>query len=126
MNASRIDTDRTGLAASPGLPADSNGPVFTAPWEAKVFAMTLQAYEAGLFSWPEWAQALGAELAKDSEDAPAASYYEHWLTAFETLLSSRGITSFSDLKALQDAWDKAAKATPHGEPIELAHKDHVR
>ena len=47
----------------PGLPQDAGGPVFSEPWEAKAFAMTLRLHERGLFTWPEWAQAL-AEQAK--------------------------------------------------------------
>jgi nitrile hydratase accessory protein len=101
--------------ASPAIPLGDDGPVFTAPWEARVFAMTLQAHEAGVFSWPEWAENLGAELAKD----PDKAYYEHWLSAFEGLLARKGVTSLSALSDLQDAWDKAAKTTPHGQPIEL-------
>jgi hypothetical protein len=40
-----------------GLPQDESGPVFSAPWEAQAFAMTLALYERGIFTWPEWAQA---------------------------------------------------------------------
>ncbi|MEJ8474001.1 nitrile hydratase accessory protein [Roseibium algae] len=104
------------ITASPAIPIDDKGPVFAAPWEARVFAMTLKAHEAGVFTWPEWARMLGAELASD---APSKSYYDHWLAAFEKLLSEKGITSLSVLSDLQNAWDKAARATPHGEPIEL-------
>jgi len=107
------------MDASPAIPIGEDGPAFSAPWEAKVFAMTLSAYDAGLFTWKDWAQTLGAELAKDAPGAPCKPYYEHWLAAFEKLLATKGITSFADLASLQEAWDKAARATPHGEPIAL-------
>ncbi len=111
------------VIASPSIPLGGDGPVFVEPWEAKVFAMTLQAHDAGLFSWPEWTRALGAELATDqpgtSVGASGLSYYEHWLKAFETLLAEKGVASVEALAELQKAWDEAAKATPHGEPIEL-------
>ncbi|POF32375.1 nitrile hydratase accessory protein [Roseibium marinum] len=99
------------------LPFDRNGdPVFGAPWEARVFAMTVKAHEAGVFSWREWTDALGAELANDGENA---GYYDHWLAAFETLLTAKGVAAGGQLAALRDAWEEAAHATPHGQPIEL-------
>ncbi|MEP0408677.1 MAG: nitrile hydratase accessory protein, partial [Roseibium sp.] len=76
-------------------------------------------YDAGLFTWKDWAQTLGTELATDAPGAPCKPYYEHWLTAFEKLLAAKGLTSLADLGRLQDAWDKAARATPHGKPITL-------
>jgi nitrile hydratase accessory protein len=73
----------------PGLPQDDAGPVFSAPWQAQAFAMTLALHERGLFSWGEWAQALSQAIAS----AQAAgdpdlgdTYYHHWLDALETLL----------------------------------------
>ena len=38
--------------------------VFKEPWEAKAFALTLQLHERGLFTWPEWADALSREIQK--------------------------------------------------------------
>ena len=45
----------------PGQPRDAAGPVFKEPWEAQAFALTLELYEAGYFTWREWAETLGAE-----------------------------------------------------------------
>lgn len=114
------------LTASPRLPLDRDGgPVFNAPWEARVFAMTVQAHQAGLFSWSEWAEALGAELAQDGKkpgkgsDGGERGYYDHWLAAFEKLLTASGIADPDQLADLRNAWDRAARSTPHGQPIEL-------
>ena len=43
----------------PGLPRDDDGPVFREPWEAQAFALAVALHERGVFTWPEWAQALG-------------------------------------------------------------------
>ena len=52
------------LQACPGLPAgDDNAPVFAEPWMAQAFAMVLQLHQKGLFTWPEWAAALSAQIA---------------------------------------------------------------
>ncbi|WP_029066289.1 nitrile hydratase accessory protein [Labrenzia sp. DG1229] len=106
----------------PRLPLDQDGgPVFTAPWQARIFAMTLQAHEAGLFAWHEWAEHLGAELAKDGDGSgETIGYYDHWLTAFEKILCGKGVAATDTLGDLKTAWDAAARATPHGQPIELS------
>ncbi|MEM8700354.1 MAG: nitrile hydratase accessory protein [Pseudomonadota bacterium] len=109
------------LKATPRLPLDEDGgPVFEAPWQARVFAMTVQAHQAGMFEWTEWADTLGAELARDGDGSgETAGYYDHWLNAFEKILKSKGIAGAGQLSALRQAWDAAARATPHGAPIEL-------
>ncbi|WP_434052654.1 MAG: nitrile hydratase accessory protein [Roseibium sp.] len=109
------------LKSTPRLPLDEDGgPVFEAPWQARVFAMTVQAHEAGMFEWTEWAETLGAELARDGNGSGKMSgYYDHWLSAFENILKSKGVADAGQLGELRQAWDEAAKATPHGEPIEL-------
>lgn len=110
------------LAALPAIPKDDGGPVFAAPWEARVLTMTVKANEAGLFSWNEWAETLGAELHKDDNlpsGTAAPGYYDHWLAAFEKLLTAKGVATGSTLSDLKSAWDNAAKSTPHGQPIVL-------
>lgn len=110
----------------PGLPQDADGPVFAAPWQAQAFAMTVALHERGLFSWPEWAQALAARImaapAGPEEDAGEA-YYRQWLAALEDLVAAKGATSMAELGRWQQAWDHAADRTPHGQPIELADSD---
>ncbi len=45
--------------------------------------------------------------------------HRHWLRALETLIAEKGLLSADALAARRDAWDRAARATPHGEPIVL-------
>ena len=35
-------------------------PVFAEPWQAHAFALAVKLSDAGVFSWAEWTQALGA------------------------------------------------------------------
>jgi nitrile hydratase accessory protein len=114
------------VAALPSLPRDEDGPVFREPWEAQAFAMTLALYRRGLFTWPEWAMALGQEIkrAQAAGDPDAGdTYYQHWLAALERLVAEKGITDPADLTRYRDAWDHAADRTPHGTPIELLAED---
>ncbi len=104
------------LSDSLGLPKDSDGPVFAEPWEAQAFAMAVKLNEAGVFGWNEWAETLGAEL----KAHPARPYYESWLAALERLVEAKGLMTGPERHARIEAWDRAAKATAHGQPITLS------
>ncbi|MEM7425447.1 MAG: nitrile hydratase accessory protein [Pseudomonadota bacterium] len=121
MNAS--ETDRALLDALPDLPRGDGGPVFSEPWEAQAFAMTLALHQAGKFTWPEWAEALSAELKAAGTDQDGHDYYRHWLRALERLSADKGLTSEPELTKRRKAWDRAARATRHGEPIVLGAKE---
>ena len=105
------------------IPRGGDGaPVFREPWEAQAFALTLALHERGLFTWREWAQALAGEirLAQTKGDPDDGStYYRHWLCAIERLVTGKGVTSDGALLERRSAWDRAAHATPHGQPIRL-------
>ncbi|HEU0156743.1 MAG TPA: nitrile hydratase accessory protein [Stellaceae bacterium] len=112
--------------ALPGIPLGPDGPVFRAPWEAHAFAMALTLHERGVFTWPEWAAALAAEI----ERAQAAgdpdlgdTYYRHWLAALERLVALRQVADENTLARYRAAWRRAAERTPHGTPIELQPAD---
>ena len=101
-------------------------PVFGEPWEAQAFAMTLALHERGLFTWPEWADALAAQIsaAQVAGDADTGdTYYRHWLAALEALVATKGASTASELEHWRNAWDHAAERTPHGQPITLAARD---
>jgi nitrile hydratase accessory protein len=79
--------------ALPGLPAADGRPVFREPWEGRAFAMAVALHERGLFTWPEWAAHLAAEIdrAQAAGDADTGeTYYRHWLAALERLVAERG------------------------------------
>ena len=116
------DLSRLAAEIAPIPRAPDGAPVFNAPWEAQAFAMTLALYERGLFTWPEWAAALAAEIGRaqaagDPDDG--STYYRHWLAAIERLAAEKGLASEARLAERREAWDRAAHATPHGRPILL-------
>lgn len=102
----------------PGLPGDAEGPVFAEPWQAQAFALAMALRDRSVFTWSEWGEALGAEVARAGPD-DGGRYWEHWLAALEALVVSKGAANPETLDALKHAWDRAARATPHGTPIEL-------
>src|SRR5512146_2192202 len=105
----------------PSIPRDADGPVFREPWEAQAFAMTLALHERGVFTWPEWAAALAAEIKR--AQATGETYYSHWLNTLEKLVAEKGVTTADTLHRYRDAWDRASDRTPHGQPIELRPDD---
>jgi nitrile hydratase accessory protein len=112
------------VAALPEIPRDAAGPVFREPWEAQAFAMAVALNERGVFTWTEWAAALAAEIkaAQAAGDPDTGeTYYRHWLAALEKLVASKALASRAELTTRRDQWDRAARATPHGRPIELAN-----
>jgi nitrile hydratase accessory protein len=112
-------------AAEPVAPIPrgvDGAPTFEAPWQAQAFAMTLVLHERGLFTWGEWASTLATEIARaqaagDPDDG--STYYRHWLAAIERLVVDKGAVSPVHLDTRRAAWDRAARATPHGQPILL-------
>jgi nitrile hydratase accessory protein len=103
-------------------PEPDDEPVFAAPWQAQAFAMTVRLHEQGCFTWTEWAECLSAEItAAQARGDPdrGDTYYDHWLAALEKMVAAKGLIPPADLAARRDAWDAAARATPHGEPIVL-------
>jgi nitrile hydratase accessory protein len=110
------------LATLPGILRDGAGPVFRAPWEAQAFALAVALHARGCFAWQEFADRLGTEIALASASGTpddGSRYYEWWLGALEKLTAEKGLVTPAELRARKDAWDAAARATPHGKPIEL-------
>ena len=123
------DAARHAAAENSGIPRDAEGPVFGAPWEAHAFAMTLMLHERGLFTWPEWAAALAAEIKRAQaagDPDQGDTYYRHWLGALEQMIAQKGVASGDTLARYREAWDHAADRTPHGQPIELKPEDFKR
>lgn len=102
-----------------GLVTEDDEPVFAEPWQAQAFAMTVKLHEKGLFTWVEWAAALSSEIAAAGPDDRAENYYMRWLAALEKITQEKGALSEAERLERKHAWDRAARATPHGSPIEL-------
>ena len=113
-------TSRAPLLA--GQPGDEAGPVFREPWEAQAFALAVELSEAGVFTWAEWAETLGAEIkaAQAAGDPDLGdTYYRHWLAALERLVAEKGLLAAPEIAARRDAWARAYRTTPHGQPVAL-------
>ena len=96
--------------------------MFREPWEAQAFAMAVKLNEVGHFTWGEWAETLGAEIAAH----PDRAYYENWLSALENLIERKRLLSSTERQQRIEEWDRAAHATPHGKPVELTRSSPAR
>jgi nitrile hydratase accessory protein len=94
--------DRDGPAAPPRR----NGELlFQAPWESRVFGVTISLHRAGLFEWDEFRRLLIDEIArweKQAYDEAQWSYYERWQAALERLLQAKGLCAAADLDTRVD------------------------
>src|SRR5690606_17564739 len=93
-----VDMDQTAIRSAtqevPGIPRDEEGPVFREPWEAQAFAMAVTLHGRGLFTWPEWAATLAAEIKRAQaagDPDTGETYYLHWLAALERLVAEKGV-----------------------------------
>lgn len=110
------------LGALPTIPRDADGPVFRAPWEAQAFGMAVALHESGRFTWHEWARYLADEIAAAlarGERDDGTRYYHYWLAALEKIVADKGLVAAAEIMTRKDEWDRAARETPHGRPIEL-------
>ncbi len=94
---------------------------FTEPWQAQVFALTVHLHEQDVFTWPEWAEALSAHVTRPGAADDGSDYYEHWTDALQSILATKGVATGDIVDEVAAAWSRAAEATPHGRPIELAN-----
>jgi nitrile hydratase accessory protein len=94
-------------------------PVFKEAWEAQAFAMASLLQQRGLLTPREWTEALSREIVAAQERGEPEDYYLHWLSALERLVAEKGLIGQAELSRRKREWDEAARATPHGQPIEL-------
>lgn len=108
----------TGGALTPRTAFDTDVPAFDEPWQAEAFALAVALHRQGVFSWTEWSEALGKEIARTAE-CGEDDYFGCWLNAVEALVTRKGVASTEQLTGLAAAWRDAYTTTPHGQPVQL-------
>lgn len=83
--------------------------------------MTVHLHERGLFTWSEWAKTLSRELHQPGRAEDGSDYFDCWVAALSAILVKLGVADADMILDLQKSWQRAAEATPHGKPIELAN-----
>jgi len=97
--------------AGPGAPPRRNGELaFAAPWESRVFGLTVALHAAGRFAWEDFRRRVIAEIAR-AEGAAGWSYWTCWLRALEALLAAENLCGRSEIDARERVL--AARAPGH-------------
>jgi nitrile hydratase subunit beta len=78
------------------LEVEQNEPVFHAEWEKKVFSIFFGLAPHGFFNLDEFRHSIERMGAARYLNT---SYYDHWLTSFETLLVEKGVITAEELAA---------------------------
>ncbi len=82
-----------------------NQETFSAPWEARAFAIALRLVETGVFTWDEFRRHLIDEIARAEKvrahgwTDTGEGYYTHFMRALEASLTEKGIVSADALEA---------------------------
>jgi nitrile hydratase accessory protein len=102
--------DTQGAAAPPRRNGELS---FSAPWESRLFGLTMLLHRAGVFEWDDFRALLIEEIRAWEAHHPDGhdwSYYERWHIALEKLLMTKGVC---DSKQLEEKTASLA-ARPHG------------
>jgi len=85
-----IDADLDGPISPP---RDNGEIVFGAPWERRVFGITVATCRSGVFEWETFRQQLIRRIA-DDEKRP---YWQNWAAAFEYVLDRAAVVKQGEL-----------------------------
>ncbi len=119
----RIDTD------GPAAPPRANGELsFDAPWQSRVFGITMTLCDQQQMVWAEFRQLLIEEIGRWDEANPEAEredyhYWEHWLTALTRSLGDRGLLSPDELADKVRAYAGRAPGHDHSHEHPHSHSD---
>lgn len=93
------DNQIANMAEDIALPRKNGELVFEAPWEGRVFGMTVALNESGEYEWSEFVRMLAAEISAADQSDDSSTYYERWLESLEKLLLDKGILEAKELEA---------------------------
>jgi nitrile hydratase accessory protein len=103
--------------AGPAAPPRSNGElVFAAPWESRLFGMTMALIESGAFAWREFQEELVAAIRWWESSAKTGDeyrYYERWREALEHTVARHAICSARDLQTRAEAYAERPPGHDH-------------
>jgi len=101
-----------------GLPLE-NKMTFSAPWEARAFAIAVQLSESGVCTWDEFRRHLIAEIGKADKVRAHGwvengdGYYVYFLRALEAVLREKGLVDTPTLETRMRAISEADHDDDH-------------
>lgn len=106
--------DETGAAAPPRVNGEL---VFEAPWERRVFGLTLALVESGAIDYESFRQRLIAEITsweRSRRPQEEWSYYQCWAKALESLLVEKSELSADELEIRVETLAQRPHGHDHG------------
>lgn len=96
-------------------PPRRNGELaFEAPWESRLFGLTMTLLRAGRFEWTEFQRGLIREIAAWDARPESGSYWGCWERAFEALLEEKGLCRTGELAGRAAALATRPPGHDHG------------
>ena len=85
---------------------DDDRPVFEEEWQRRAFGLAVALSEFKHYPWESFQQELITAIGtweRDAGDGDTWGYYEHWLTALETVVVQSGIVSADEMQEVLSA-----------------------
>jgi len=126
-DAADIESARRGIGSLVcGMPGDPSQVGFEDPWEIRAFAMAVTAHKELKFDWSEFQAALITSIQDWERDetipnSGAWSYYQHWVTALESVVAGFGLPWVDEL----DKRTEAVLAQPANTNHHEAHTEPI-
>jgi nitrile hydratase accessory protein len=105
--AAVAEVERVLDTSGPAAPPRGNGVlIFQAPWESRVFGLTLALHGQGGFAWDEFRDRLIAAIARaEAQLGPDETfhYYACWMEALQALLADKKLCEPGALETREEA-----------------------
>ncbi len=99
------ETERVLPEDGPAAPPRANGElVFEAPWQSRVFGLTMALHDQGRFAWSDFQSRLIRAIARHEAELPGpedSAYWACWMEAFCGLAAEQGWLAPAALAALE-------------------------
>jgi nitrile hydratase beta subunit-like protein len=98
--------DLGGMHGFGPIDPEPNEPVFHHDWERRVFGIMIATFGGGHYNVDQFRYAIER---MGPVEYLTGSYYEHWLSSLETLLTERGAITQAELDARREQLSKEAR-----------------
>jgi nitrile hydratase accessory protein len=123
------DDHRLAIAALEGT-RPPQSPLFHAPWQARIFALIVEAVKAGHFPWTDFQTRLVAALARHDDAEHCGNdehierhYFDAWLIAAEETLQALGLIAAGEVeRQIETVRAEVDRIRAIQQPLAFIHK----
>ncbi len=125
----QLDDHRLAIAALEQA-RPQNSQLFQAPWQARIFALIVEAVKAGHFPWTDFQARLVAALARnddadgcESDELIERHYFDAWLIAAEETLQALGLIAAGEVdRQIETVRAEVDRIRSIQQPLAFIHK----